>query len=198
MKCKQPCPGFEFGSPCSFAVVVTIIIQVPLYIYIYIYIYIKALVVYHDLLIRHRLYVAWTGGPVVEFWLLYTVVVSSISSGGDHGVYSWWDLIRLKQLFSAPYVAYRYVPDFLVMVLLTPMNEIICNLISTLFLFLLYFLNFYFIFYFIFLLFYFLILILYFIFNYLILSSEYELKLHIRYFATGGKHVKSHLTRRRV
>ena len=43
--------------------------------------------IHHDLLIRHRLYVGWTGGPVVEFRLLHTVVVSSISSGGDNGVH---------------------------------------------------------------------------------------------------------------
>ena len=34
--------------------------------------------IHHGLLIRHRLYVAWTGGPVVEFRLLHTVVVGSI------------------------------------------------------------------------------------------------------------------------
>ena len=71
----------------------------------------------HDLLIWHSLYVAWTGGPVVEFRLLHTVVVGSISSGGDHGVPCWWDLIRSKQLFSAPYVARRCLPDFLAMVI---------------------------------------------------------------------------------
>ena len=38
--------------------------------------------IYHDLLIRRRLHVVWTGGPVVEFRLLHTVVVGSISSGG--------------------------------------------------------------------------------------------------------------------
>ena len=40
----------------------------------------------HDLLIRHNLYVAWTGGLVVEFRLLHNVAVGSISSGGDHDV----------------------------------------------------------------------------------------------------------------
>ena len=70
--------------------------------------------IYHDLLIRHRLWVAWTGGPVVE----HIVVAGSISSGGDHGVHCWWDLIRSKQLVSAPYVAWRCMSDFLVMVIL--------------------------------------------------------------------------------
>ena len=88
----------------------------------YIYIYIKRHIrssgraIYHDLLIWYHLYVAWTSGPVVEFRLLHTVVVGSISSGGDHGVHC-WDLIRSKQLFSAPYVMCRCVPDFLVMVI---------------------------------------------------------------------------------
>ena len=50
--------------------------------------------IYHDLLIRYRLYVAWTRDPVVEFRFLHTVVVGSISSGGDHGVHCWWDLMR--------------------------------------------------------------------------------------------------------
>ena len=60
---------------------------------------------------------AWTSGPVVEFWFLHTVVVVSISSGGDHVMHCWWHLIRSKQLFSEPYVACRCVPDFLVMVI---------------------------------------------------------------------------------
>ena len=60
---------------------------------------------------------AWTSGLVVEFRLLHTVVVGWISSGGDHGVHCWWDLIRSKQLFSAPYFTCRCVPDFLVMVI---------------------------------------------------------------------------------
>ena len=85
--------------------------------YIYIYNYNYEWLVYHDLLIQYRLYVAWTGGPVVEFRLLHTVVVGSISSGGDHGVQCWWDGIRSKQLFSAPYVTYRCVPNFLVVVI---------------------------------------------------------------------------------
>ena len=71
--------------------------------------------IYHDLLIQYCLYVAWTGGPVVEFRLLHTVVAGSISSGGDHGVHCGWDPIRSKQLFSAPYVECRCLPDFLVM-----------------------------------------------------------------------------------
>ena len=74
--------------------------------------------IHHDLLIRPRTYVTWTGGPVVEFWLLHTVDVGSISSGGDHGVHCCWDLIRSKQQFSAPYVACRCLPDFLIMVIL--------------------------------------------------------------------------------
>ena len=42
---------------------------------------------HHDKLIWHHLCVIWTGGPVVEFRLLHSVVVGSISSGGDHGVH---------------------------------------------------------------------------------------------------------------
>ena len=61
--------------------------------------------------------VAWTSCPVVEFCLLHTVVVGSISSGGDHGVHCRWDLIRSKQVFSAPYVTCRCAPDFIVMVI---------------------------------------------------------------------------------
>ena len=60
---------------------------------------------------------AWTVGAVVEFRLPHTVVVGSISCGGDHGVHCWWDLIRSKQLFSAPYVARRCLLDFLVWVI---------------------------------------------------------------------------------
>ena len=74
--------------------------------------------IHPDLLIQHHLYVAWTGGPVVEFWLLHTVVVGSISSCGNHGVHCWWDLITSKQLFSVPYVTCRCLLDFLVMVIL--------------------------------------------------------------------------------
>ena len=74
--------------------------------------------IYHNLLIQLRLYGAWTDGPVVEFQFLHTVVVGSISSGGDHGIHCWWDLIRSKQLFSAPYVTCSCLPDFLVMVII--------------------------------------------------------------------------------
>ena len=31
-----------------------------------------------------------------------SVVAGSISSGGDHGIHCWWDLIRSKQLSSVP------------------------------------------------------------------------------------------------
>ena len=51
--------------------------------------------VHHVLLIWHLLYVAGTGGPVVEFRLLHIVVIGSISSGGDHSVHCWLDLIVL-------------------------------------------------------------------------------------------------------
>ena len=78
-------------------------------IYIYIYIY--------DRLIQHRLCVTWTGGLVVEFRLLLTVVVGSISSGGDYGVHCWWDPIRSKQLFSVLYVARKCFLDFLDMII---------------------------------------------------------------------------------
>ena len=64
--------------------------------------------IHYDLLIRRRLYVAWSGEPVIEFRLLHSVVVGSISSGGYHGVHCWWDLIRSKSLFSVPYVACRW------------------------------------------------------------------------------------------
>ena len=42
----------------------------------------------------------------MDWWLscrvlaLQSVVAGSISSGGDHSIHSWWDLIRLKQLSS--------------------------------------------------------------------------------------------------
>ena len=55
---------------------------------------------------------AWTSGPLVEFRRLHTVVVGLISRCRDHGVHCWWDLIRSKQLFSAPYFTCRCVPDF--------------------------------------------------------------------------------------
>ena len=32
--------------------------------------------IHHELLIRHRLYVAWTGGPVVDFRFLWLLVRS--------------------------------------------------------------------------------------------------------------------------
>ena len=72
---------------------------------------------HHDLLNWHHLCVIWTGGPVVEFRLLHSVVIGLISSGGDHGMHCWWDLIRLKQLFSVPYVTCRCLPNFLVMLI---------------------------------------------------------------------------------
>ena len=75
-------------------------------------------VIPHDLLIRYRLYVAWTGGLVVEFRLLHTMIVGSISSGGGFGVHCWWDLIWSKQLFSATYIKCRCLPDVLFMVIL--------------------------------------------------------------------------------
>ena len=52
--------------------------------------------IYHDLLIRYPFDVALTSGPMVEFRLLHTVVAGSNSSGGDHGVDCWCDLIRSK------------------------------------------------------------------------------------------------------
>ena len=39
---------------------------------------------YDDWLIWHRLCVAWTGSPVVEFRFLHSGVAGSIFSGGDH------------------------------------------------------------------------------------------------------------------
>ena len=39
----------------------------------------------------------WLSGRVSA---LHSVVAGSISSGGDHGIHCWWDLIRLKQLSS--------------------------------------------------------------------------------------------------
>ena len=50
--------------------------------------------------------------PVAQFRLLHTVVVGSISSGGDHGVHCWLDPVRSKQLFSVLYVACRCLPGF--------------------------------------------------------------------------------------
>ena len=48
--------------------------------------------------------VAWTGGPLTEVRFLHSGVAGSISSGGDLGMHCWSDPIRLKQLFSVPYV----------------------------------------------------------------------------------------------
>ena len=73
---------------------------------------------HHDELIRHRLCVTWTGGPVVEFRFLPNVVVGSFSSGGDYGVHCWWDPIRSKQVFSVPYLERKCWPDFQVMIIL--------------------------------------------------------------------------------
>ena len=39
----------------------------------------------------------WLSGRVSA---LHSVVAGSISSGGDHGICCWWNLIRLKQLSS--------------------------------------------------------------------------------------------------
>ena len=57
----------------------------------------------------------------MNWWLncrvsaLQSVVAGLISSGGDHGIHSWWDQIRLKQLSSV--VVCRCLPYFLVMVI---------------------------------------------------------------------------------
>ena len=48
---------------------------------------------------------------------IYICIYHSISSGGDHGMHCWWDLIRSKQLFSVPYFACRCLLNFLVMVI---------------------------------------------------------------------------------
>ena len=40
----------------------------------------------------------WADGSVMEF--LHSVVASLISSGGDHSIHCWRDLIRSKQLSS--------------------------------------------------------------------------------------------------
>ena len=69
-------------------------------------------------------------GPVVEFWLLHTVAVGSISSGGDYGVHCWWDPIRSKQLFSVLYVTCGCLPDFLVIIILIYIYIYIYKLIN--------------------------------------------------------------------
>ena len=46
---------------------------------------------------------------------LQSVVTGPISSGGGHGIYCWWDLIRSKQLSSVS--VRKCSPDFLVMVI---------------------------------------------------------------------------------
>ena len=46
---------------------------------------------------------------------LQSVVAGWISSGGDHGIHCWWDLIRSKQLSSVS--VRRCSPDFLAMVI---------------------------------------------------------------------------------
>ena len=59
----------------------------------------------------------WTDDPVVEFRLLHSVAVGSISCGGEYPMYCWWDPIWSKQLFSVPYVICRCLPGFLVMII---------------------------------------------------------------------------------
>ena len=59
---------------------------------------------HQDKLIRQLLYVTWTGGPVAAFRLLHSVVVGSISSGGDYGLHCWLDPIRSKELFRVSHV----------------------------------------------------------------------------------------------
>ena len=46
-----------------------------------------------------------------------SVVDGSISSGGDHSIHYWWDLIRGNSCPVFPYVSRRRSPDFLVMVI---------------------------------------------------------------------------------
>ena len=45
------------------------------------------------------------------------MVAGSISSGEEHGINCWWDLIRLKQVFSVSVCHMQWLPDFLVIVI---------------------------------------------------------------------------------
>ena len=40
---------------------------------------------------------------------LHYVIVGLISSGGDHGIYGWWSLIRSKQLSIRPVCRVQYL-----------------------------------------------------------------------------------------
>ena len=57
----------------------------------------------------------------VDQWLsvrvsaLRSVVTGSISSGADHGIHCWWDLIRSKQLFSGFVCHEKCLPEFQIM-----------------------------------------------------------------------------------
>ena len=62
---------------------------------------VKYSLIYYDWLIWHRSCVLWLGGRVS---VLHSEVAGSVSSGGDHGIRCWWNLIRSKQFFSVPYV----------------------------------------------------------------------------------------------
>ena len=55
---------------------------------------------------------------------LHSVVAGSISGDGDHGMHCWWHPVRSKQLFSVPYVACEFLPNFLVMVIQLIYNTI--------------------------------------------------------------------------
>ena len=60
----------------------------------------------HFLFKQRNYIVNWMIMCDVDWWLsgrvsaLHSVVAGSIFSGGDHSIYCWWDLIRLKQLSS--------------------------------------------------------------------------------------------------
>ena len=60
---------------------------------------------------------------VVEFRLLHTVVVGSISSGGDYGVHCWWDQIKSKQLFRMSHVGVCRI--FLVVIILVYCSQLV-------------------------------------------------------------------------
>ena len=72
----------------------------------------------------------WPSGRVSD---LQSVVAGLISSVGDHSMHCWWDPIRSKQLSSVPYVTWKCLLDFLVMVIqLTYIYIYICMYVCVL------------------------------------------------------------------
>ena len=97
--------------------------QISTHIYLYLMKRLKKIIhlvkrfrIYYDLLIWHRLCdVNWCLSGSVS--ALHSVAAASISVVGDHGIRSWWDIIRPKQLSSVSVCRTESLPDFLFMVI---------------------------------------------------------------------------------